>query len=69
MRSYSILFIKGVFIIYEKGGGISENLKISIFFRIPPKIPKFFSDPPPLQVTTKYLPPSKDSVGTRDIKG
>ena len=31
---------------------MGENLKISIFFRIPPKISIFFSPPPPPQVTT-----------------
>ena len=39
---------KGAFIIYESGeGGTGENLKISIFFGIPPPNLNFFSGTPP----------------------
>ena len=38
---------KGAFIIYERGGGVGENLKISIFFfGSPPNIKKKFWVPP-----------------------
>ena len=35
----------GAFIIYERGGGGGENVKISIFFQIPPKYLNFFGSP------------------------
>ena len=37
---------KGAFIIYEREWGVGENLKISIFFRIPPKYLKKIVGPP-----------------------
>ena len=32
--------------LFMRGGGMGENLKISIFFSDPPKISAFFSGPP-----------------------
>ena len=45
---------KGAFIIYERGAEMGENLKIFIFFRIPPKISNFLGVIPPLQELNVY---------------
>ena len=37
------------------GGGVGENLKISIFFSDPPKISTFFSGPPSLPSDNKIF--------------
>ena len=49
MCTVTVRSTKGVFIIYERGGGMGENLKISIFFPdLPIKYLKKISGPPPL---------------------
>ena len=57
VRSYSVLFIKGAFIIYEKGGGRSVKIWKFAFFSDPPQNIKFFFGFPPPLSDNKISPP------------